>query len=78
MFPLGVHVVSVIPGFIKTKMLQGLKTPAPLTASPNQVATSIIKAVEKKKDVVYVLWFWKWIMLIIKMIPEGIFKKLKL
>ena len=78
MFPLGVHVVSVLPGFIKTKMLQGLKTPAPLTASPNQVARAIIQAVEKKKNVVYVLWMWKWIMLIIKMIPEEIFKKLKL
>ncbi len=78
LFPLGVHVVSVIPGFIKTKMLQGLKTPAPLTATPEQVAKSIVKAVEKKKNVVYVLWFWKWIMLIIKTIPEGIFKKLKL
>ncbi len=74
----GVHVVTVIPGFIKTKMLQGLKTPGPLTATPHQVANAIIKAVDKKKNVVYVLWMWKWIMLIIKMIPEGVFKKLKL
>lgn len=78
LFPLGVHVVTIIPGFIKTKMLQGLKTPAPLTASPMQVAKSIVNAVQKKKNVVYVRWFWKWIMLIIKSIPEGIFKKLKL
>ncbi len=78
MVPLGVHVATVIPGFIKTKMLQGLKTPAPLTASADQVAMAIVKAVEKNKNVVYTLWFWKWIMLIIKMIPEGIFKKLKL
>lgn len=74
----GVHVVTVKPGFVDTKMTSGLKLPAPLTARPEQVATKIVRAAERKTNVIYVLWMWRWIMLIIKSIPEGIFKKLKL
>jgi decaprenylphospho-beta-D-erythro-pentofuranosid-2-ulose 2-reductase len=73
-----VHVVTVKPGFVKTKMIENLKTPGPITATPVAVANKIYKAVLKKQDVVYVLPVWRWIMLIIKNIPEGIFKKLKL
>ncbi|WKN43502.1 SDR family oxidoreductase [Tunicatimonas pelagia] len=74
----GVHVISVIPGFIDTRMTEGLKLPKPLTASPHQVAQAVFKAVKKKKNIVYVLWMWRYIMLIIKAIPEPLFKKLKL
>lgn len=74
----GVHVVTVKPGFVDTKMTSGLKLPPPVTAKPEQVASAVVKAVERKANVVYVLWMWRWIMLIIRFIPEGIFKKLKL
>jgi decaprenylphospho-beta-D-erythro-pentofuranosid-2-ulose 2-reductase len=74
----GVQVVTIKPGFVDTKMTSGLKLPAPLTAQPAQVASKIVRAVDRKADVVYVLWMWRWIMLIIKCIPEGVFKKLKL
>ena len=74
----GAHVVTVKPGFVDTKMTSGLKLPGPLTAQPAQVATAIRKAVRKKSNVVYVLWMWRWIMLIIRSVPESIFKKLKL
>lgn len=73
-----VHVLTVKPGFVKTKMTEGMKTPAPITASPDGVANKIFKAIHKKRNVVYVLPIWKWIMLLIKNIPEGMFKKLKL
>lgn len=78
LFKSGVHVVTVKPGFINTRMLAGLSTPAMLTAQPKQVAAKILKAVDKKNNVVYVLPVWRWIMLIIKNIPEAIFKRLKL
>lgn len=78
LFVSGVHVLTVKPGFVKTKMIENLKTPAPITGSPAAVAENVYKAVMKKKDVIYVLPIWRWIMLIIKYIPEGIFKKLKL
>ncbi|HRF35651.1 MAG TPA: SDR family oxidoreductase [Cyclobacteriaceae bacterium] len=78
LFKSGIHVVTIKPGFINTRMLAGLSTPAMLTAQPKQVAAKILKAVNKKKNVVYVLPVWRWIMLIIKNIPEAIFKRLKL
>jgi short-subunit dehydrogenase len=74
----GVHVLTAKPGFIATRMTEGLDLPAPLTARPEQVARDILKGVDRKKNVVYTLWMWRYIMLIIKSIPEGIFKKLKL
>jgi len=72
-----VHVMTLIPGFIKTKMLKEV-TPAPLTAIPDKLASSLYTAIVKKKDVVYYLPVWRLIMFIIRSIPEGIFKKLKL
>lgn len=73
-----VHVATIIPGFIQTKMIQGISTPSGLTASPDQVAKAVWKAYEGKKNVVYVLPIWRWIMFIIKFIPEFVFKKLNL
>jgi decaprenylphospho-beta-D-erythro-pentofuranosid-2-ulose 2-reductase len=74
----GVHVVTVKPGFVDTKMTSGLKLPGPLTAKPEDVALKMKRAVDKKQNVIYVLWMWRWVMLIIKSIPESMFKKLKL
>lgn len=73
-----VHVVTVKPGFVYTRMTESMKLPALLTATPAQIADGVYTAVVNKKDVVYIKWMWRWIMLIIKMIPEFIFKKLKL
>jgi short-subunit dehydrogenase len=73
-----VHVITVLPGFVNTKMTSELNLPPLLTASPQQVADAVEKAVQNKQNVVYVKWFWKWIMKIIKTIPEGMFKKKKL
>lgn len=78
LFPKGVHVVTVKPGFINSKMTTGLNLPKQLTASPDQVATRIINAVIRKRNVIYVLSIWYWIMLIIRNIPEFIFKRIKL
>lgn len=74
----GVHVITILPGFVYTKMTADLKLPLLLTATPEQVALQVSSAVKKRKNVVYVKWMWRWIMLIIKTIPEGVFKKLKL
>ncbi len=74
----GVHVSTVKPGFVNTKMTDGLNLPGPLTAQPKQVAKAVYKAIESKKNIIYVLPIWRWIMLLVKNIPEGIFKKLKM
>jgi len=78
MFKEGVHVASIQPGFVYTRMTENMQLSPLLTAKPEHVAASVYSAVSKKKNVVYVKWFWRWIMLIIKSIPEFMFKKMKL
>lgn len=73
-----VHVLTVLPGFVYTKMTEHLQLPGLLTAKPAQVADAIYSGTQKKKNVLYVKWFWRWIMLIITSIPEPVFKKRKL
>jgi len=78
LFPFGIHVMTVKPGFIRTKMTEGLKLPPVLTAEPEEVAEAIFKGYKSGKNVLYTRPIWKWIMLVIKIIPESIFKKLSL
>ena len=73
-----VHVITVKPGFIRTKMTAGMPLPAPVTAKPAQVANDIFRAYQKQSNVVYTLWMWRFIMMIIRHIPEGIFKGLNM
>ena len=73
-----IQVITVLPGFVSTKMIRHMRPPALLTAKAADVAQAIIKAIKKKQDVVYVKPIWRWIMLIIMHIPEKIFKYLAL
>jgi short-subunit dehydrogenase len=73
-----VHVITVKPGFIRTKMTAGMPLPGPVTAQPGQVASDIFTAFQKGTNQIYTLWMWRFIMLIIRHIPEPIFKRLKL
>ncbi len=74
----GVHVLTVLPGFVNTRMTAELNLPKILTAQPDEVAAAVYKAGVKKKNTIYVKWFWRYIMLIITSVPEFIFKKKKL
>lgn len=74
----GVHVLTVKPGFMKTSMTTGMPLNPKLTALPTKAAKDIYNAAAKKKNILYTLWMWKYIMLIIKNIPEGMFKKMKM
>ena len=71
----GVQVLTIKPGFVATPMTAHLPQNA-LFATPSKVASGIFNAVKKRKDVVYVPAFWAVIMLILRMIPRRIFKKL--
>ena len=73
-----VTVMTVKPGFVYTKMTEGLDLPPLLTATPEQVAVKVISAWKKKKDELYVKGIWRYIMLVIRFIPERIFKRLNL
>ncbi|MFI5152417.1 MAG: SDR family oxidoreductase [Chitinophagales bacterium] len=73
-----VHVMTVKPGFVYTRMTENIHLPKILTATAAQVADAIYGAAEKKKNTIYVKWFWRYIMTIIKLIPEFLFKKMNL
>lgn len=73
----GGHVVTVKPGFVDTSMTWGLPGLF-LVATPEAVAEDLWKAVRKRKNVIYTPVFWRYIMLIIRHIPEPIFKKMKI
>jgi len=73
----GVTVLTIKPGLVDTPMTASLKK-GPLLAQPNKVGRGIYKAIKKRKDVIYLPWFWRPIMLIVKSIPETIFKRLTL
>lgn len=74
----GVHVASVLPGFVYTKMTADMELPALLTAKPEEVGEAVLHAYKNKRDIIYVRAIWRWIMLIIKCLPEAIFKRLSL
>ncbi len=74
----GVHVVTVLPGFVATQMTAGMDLPEKLTAQPDEVGAAILAAVQKERNVIYVRRIWQLIMLIIRNIPEAIFKKLSI
>ena len=77
MFKVGVAVVTIKPGFVDTPMTAAKKK-NPLYASAASVGEGIYKAMLKRRDVVYLPWFWLFIMLVIRNIPEPIFKRLKM
>ena len=74
----GVHVITVLPGFVATKMTAGMDLPRKLTAKPSEVANCLFNAVQKKHNIVYVKPVWRFIMMIIRNIPEHVFKKMKI
>jgi len=75
MFKVGVHVITIKPGFVDTPMTRGLGLPAALVAQPEQVAKLILKGIDRQRSTLYVPGFWRFIMLIIKSVPDFIFKR---
>lgn len=73
----GVHVLTIRPGFVSTPMTAHLKQNA-LFAHPNKIADGILRAIVRRKDVVYLPEIWGPIMFLIRNIPEPIFKKMNM
>jgi decaprenylphospho-beta-D-erythro-pentofuranosid-2-ulose 2-reductase len=73
----GVAVVTIKPGFVDTPMTKDFPK-GPLWAKPEAVARGIVRAIDRRRNVVYLPWFWCLIMLIIRHIPESVFKRIKL
>jgi decaprenylphospho-beta-D-erythro-pentofuranosid-2-ulose 2-reductase len=77
LFPRGVRVVTILPGFVDTPMTAGFPK-GPLWAQPARVARDIERALERRNGTVYTPWFWRWIMLIVIHVPQAIFLRSKL
>jgi short-subunit dehydrogenase len=73
-----VDVLTIKPGFVDTPMTAAIANKGALWASADRIAAGIVQAIDKRRSVVYLPWFWAPIMFVIKHIPEPIFKKLKL
>ena len=68
-----IHVMTVHPGFVKTKMTKNIETIKFLTAEPDEVANDIYNSTNGK-EIVYSKWYWKYIMLIIRIYPNSFLK----
>ena len=77
LFDQNIHVMTVILGFIRdeTEMNFIKKT---LSAKPREIAQSIVSNQIKCKDIVYLKWQWRYIMFIVRNIPEFIFKRINI
>ena len=65
-------------GFVDTPMTAGIKKGGPLWANPDQAAGAIVKAMARPRAIVYAPWFWRWIILIIRGLPQALFDKIDL
>ena len=73
----GVNVLTIKPGFVDTPMTKDFPKGA-LWAKPEAIAQGIVKAIDKGRSVVYLPWFWSLIMLIIRNVPEFVFRRVRL
>jgi short-subunit dehydrogenase len=73
----GIHVLTIKPGFVDTPMTAAFKKGI-LWVKPEYVARDIVRAIAKKKNVLYTPAFWRLIMFVIRTIPESIFKRMNL
>ena len=75
--PAGVAVVTLKPGFVDTPMTAAIPKNL-LFASPRRVGRAVHRAIEARRSVAYIPWFWRPIMCLIRGMPESIFKRLRL
>lgn len=73
----GVPVVDVRPGFVDTTLTWG-RPGVFLAAAPERVARDALRAIDRDHAVVYTPFFWRWVMTIIRWLPDAVFKRLTL
>lgn len=72
------HVITVLPGYVATRMTEGMPTPGLLTVQPDEVGAAILAAERGRRDVIYVRSIWRLVMTVIRAIPEPVFKRLRI
>lgn len=78
LLPYNVHVMTIKPGYVATRMVAHKKLPPYITASTQRVAKDIVKGFKRRSSVVYTMWLWRYIMGVVRLIPEFIFKRLNM
>ena len=78
LLPYNVHVMTIKPGYVATRMVAHKKLPPYITASTQRVAKDIVKGFKRRSSVVYTMWLWRYIMAVVRLIPEFIFKRLNM
>lgn len=73
-----VAVTLVKPGFVDTPMTAALPKGGPLWAKPERVAADIRRALDRGPAVLYTPWFWRWILLVIRLLPDAVFRRTRL
>ena len=71
----GLWVLCVKPGFVKTGMTAGLKTP-PFAGEASGVARDIVSAMDRKRPLIYTPGIWRFVMLVIKYLPRAIMRRI--
>lgn len=71
-----VQVLTVLPGLVKTRMIAHRDHPKPC-ATPQEVARDIMRGLRGHKDIVYSRWYWRFIMCLVKHLPESLFKRIR-
>lgn len=75
--PAGVRVLTLKPGFVDTPMTAHLPR-NPLSSPPHRAGRAIYRALEARRDVAYIPWFWRPVMTLIRALPESLFKRIRL
>jgi short-subunit dehydrogenase len=71
----GLDVLSVKPGFVRTAMTAGLRPP-PFAGEPDQVAKDVVRAMDRRRPVVYTPRIWGLVMLVIRLLPRSVMRRI--
>lgn len=73
-----VAVVTIKPGFVDTPMTKHISGKGFLWSTPARIAAIVLRAMDRKQGVVYAPGFWRPIMLAIRSLPDGVFRRLSI
>ena len=72
----GLRVVCVKPGFVRTSMTDGLPVP-PFAGDPEEVAALVLNAIDRGTPVVYAPPIWALIMMVIRLLPRRVMRRIE-
>jgi len=71
----GLRAIVVKPGFARTGMTAGLKPP-PFAGEPEDIARSVLKAIDRGTAEVYAPAIWRWVMVVIRLLPRAVMRRI--